>query len=321
MKLVTFDNGRIGVVSDGRLVDVSDLAAVVPGAWPPVGMVRFIAEFPALRPALADALRTRTSVALEEVRLEAPVQWPNKVIAFPANYHAHIEEMKHGAGSGVISTYKASGQGFFLKANSSLSGPADGIVLPPLDGREIHHECELGIIVGKRGRGIAREDFRDYVFGFTCLLDMVVRGKEERVMRKSYDTFCPTGPWITTADEIEDFDDIGMTLLVNGEERQSAVTRDLIVDIAGHARDGFRRDDAGTGRHHRDRHASGRRAGERGRRARDRHRRGGFDEAARDARNDRRSPGLERRQGEPRRLAPVNRPHPGTTHSKPHRRR
>ena len=231
MKLVTFDNGRIGVVSDGRLVDVSDLAAVVPGAWPPVGMVRFIAEFPALRPALADALRTRTSVALEEVRLEAPVQWPNKVIAFPANYHAHIEEMKHGAGSGVISTYKASGQGFFLKANSSLSGPADGIVLPPLDGREIHHECELGIIVGKRGRGIAREDFRDYVFGFTCLLDMVVRGKEERVMRKSYDTFCPTGPWITTADEIEDFNNIGMTLLVNGEERQSAVTRDFIVDI------------------------------------------------------------------------------------------
>ena len=231
MKLVTFDNGRIGVVSDGRLVDVSDLAAVVPGAWPPVGMVRFIAEFPALRPALADALRTRTSVALEEVRLEAPVRWPNKVIAFPANYHAHIEEMKDGAGSGVISTYKASGQGFFLKANSSLSGPADGIVLPPLDGREIHHECELGIIVGKRGRGIAREDFRDYVFGFTCLLDMVVRGKEERVMRKSYDTFCPTGPWITTADEIEDFNNIGMTLLVNGEERQSAVTRDLIVDI------------------------------------------------------------------------------------------
>ncbi|SAL64031.1 5-oxopent-3-ene-1,2,5-tricarboxylate decarboxylase [Caballeronia choica] len=232
MKLVTFDNGRIGVVSDGRLVDVSDLAAVVPGAWPPVGMVRFIAEFPALRPALADALRTRASVALEEVRLEAPVQWPNKVIAFPANYHAHIEEMKHGAGSGVISTYKASGQGFFLKANSSLSGPADGIVLPPLDGREIHHECELGIIVGKRGRGIAREDFRDYVFGFTCLLDMVVRGKEERVMRKSYDTFCPTGPWITTADEIADFDAISMRLLVNGEERQSASTRNLIVDIA-----------------------------------------------------------------------------------------
>lgn len=231
MKLVTFDNGRIGIVSDGRLVDVSDLASVVPGAWPPVGMVRFIAEFPALRPALADALRTRTSVALEEVRLAAPVQWPNKVIAFPANYHAHIEEMKHGAGSGVISTYKASGQGFFLKANSNLSGPADGIVLPPLDGREIHHECELGIIVGKRGRGIAREDFRDYVFGFTCLLDMVVRGKEERVMRKSYDTFCPTGPWITIADEIEDFNNISMRLLVNGEERQSAVTRDLIVDI------------------------------------------------------------------------------------------
>jgi 2-keto-4-pentenoate hydratase/2-oxohepta-3-ene-1,7-dioic acid hydratase in catechol pathway len=231
MKLVSFDSGRIGMVVGGRVVDVSDLVSVEPGSWPPVGMVRFVADFPVLGPALQEAIRTRASRALEEVRLEAPVQWPNKIIAFPANYHAHIDEMKSATGSGVISKFKASGQGFFLKANSSLSGPADGIVLPPLAGREIHHECELGIIIGKRGRGIAPEDSRDYVFGFTCLLDMVVRGKEERVMRKSYDTFCPIGPWITTADEIADFDNISMRLLVNGEERQSAVTRDLIVNI------------------------------------------------------------------------------------------
>ena len=231
MKLVTFDKGRIGIVDGERVIDVSDLAGAVPGAWPPVGMVRLIAEWAERGSTLLDALANREGRPLGEVRLETPVQWPNKVIAFPANYHAHIDEMKHGNGSGVISTYKASGQGFFLKANSSLSGPADDIVLPPLAGRQIHHECELGIIVGKRGRGVTRAESRDYVFGFTCLLDMVVRGKEERVMRKSFDTFCPTGPWITTADEIADFGNIEMRLLVNGEERQSASTRNLIVDI------------------------------------------------------------------------------------------
>ena len=231
MRLISFDNGRIGVVHEGHVIDVSDIAGVVPDTWPPVGMVRFIAQFEALRPALLDAVQSRTGRALSEVRLQAPVQWPNKVIAFPANYHAHIDEMKQGVGTGVISSFKASGQGFFLKANSSLSGPADAIVLPPLAGREIHHECELGIIIGKRGRGVSHADSRSYVFGFTCLLDMVVRGKEERVMRKSYDTFCPTGPWITTADEIDDFDNIDMRLRVNGEERQSASTRNLIVNI------------------------------------------------------------------------------------------
>lgn len=231
MRLVSFDNGHIGAVHEGKVVDVSDIAGVVPGAWPPVGMVRLIAQWDALHPTLLDAVRSRMGRALGDVRLEAPVQWPNKVIAFPANYHAHIDEMKQGVGTGVISSFKASGQGFFLKANSSLSGPADAIVLPPLAGREIHHECELGIIIGKRGRGISHADSQSYIFGFTCLLDMVVRGKEERVMRKSYDTFCPTGPWITTADEIADFNNIEMRLRVNGEERQSASTRNLIVNI------------------------------------------------------------------------------------------
>lgn len=231
MKLVSFNNGRIGIVNHDRVIDVSDLAGVHPGSWPPVGMVRLIRDWKERGPTLLDALAHREGQPLANVRLEAPVQWPNKVIAFPANYHAHIDEMKQSGASGVISTFKASGQGFFLKANSSLSGPADDIVLPPLAGREVHHECELGIVIGKRGRAATRAQSRDYVFGFTCLLDMVVRGKEERVMRKSFDTFCPTGPWITTADEIADFENIEMRLFVNGQERQRASTKNLIVDV------------------------------------------------------------------------------------------
>ncbi|VFB19984.1 fumarylacetoacetate hydrolase family protein [Pseudomonas fragi] len=232
MKLISFNKGHLGVVTPEGVIDITDLSQVDAHFWPPVGMVRLIEKFGSLGPGLRDALSSRAAVPLSQVRLDAPIRWPNKVIAFPANYHAHIDEMKGGSGSGVISTFKASGQGFFLKSNSSLSGPADAIVLPPLDDREIHHECELGIVIGKRGRGIAAQDSHEYVFGFTCLLDMVVRGVEERVMRKSFDTFCPTGPWIVTADEVPDFSNINMRLTVNGQERQSACTRDLIVNIA-----------------------------------------------------------------------------------------
>ncbi|MCI0148806.1 fumarylacetoacetate hydrolase family protein [Paraburkholderia sediminicola] len=231
MQFVSFNNGRLGVMRGDEVVDVTELGGVDPSFWPPVGMVRFIEKFDKQSGLIRDALAIRPSIPLVDVRLDPPIRWPNKVVAFPANYHAHIDEMRTENGSGLVSRFKASGQGFFLKANSSLSGPADPIELPPLADREIHHECELGIVIGKRGRGIAQADSKDYIFGFTCLLDMVVRGKEERVMRKSYDTFCPIGPWITTADEIPDFEQISLSLKVNGEVRQTASTRDLIVSI------------------------------------------------------------------------------------------
>ena len=189
--------------------------------------MKLIAEFDANRAGYDAKIAAGGGILLADADLETPVPWPNKVIAFPANYHAHIEEMKEG----LISTFKASGQGFFLKANSSLSGPSDPIVLPAVADREIHHESELAIIIGKGGRDISRADALDHIFGYSCLIDVVIRGREERVMRKSFDSFCPVGPWITTADEIADPADIDVKLWVNDELRQSANTSALIVDI------------------------------------------------------------------------------------------
>jgi 2-keto-4-pentenoate hydratase/2-oxohepta-3-ene-1,7-dioic acid hydratase in catechol pathway len=229
MKFVSFEGGRIGVC-DGD--DVVDLTPLIDGGgpnWPPTTMVRFVSQYEKLIPAIKSALKSASRRPRASVRLETPIAWPNKLIAFPANYHAHIDEMR--SGPGLISTFKADGQGFFLKANSSLSGPIDPIVLPDLPDREIHHECELAVIIGKAGRAITRERAYDYVFGYSCLLDMVVRGKEERVMRKSFDTFCPVGPHIVTRDEVVNPADIDLALWVNGEQRQNANTRDLIVDI------------------------------------------------------------------------------------------
>lgn len=230
MKLVSFDGGRIGVVLEDGIVDITALSGVVAGSWPPVGMIRLIADFDGLRDAIAEAVSGGPRLDPAQLRFEAPVQWPNKLIAYPANYQAHIEEQITSK-VGLISTFKASGQGFFLKANSSLSGPSDPIVLPALPDRDIHHECELAVVIGKGGRDIPRERAMEHVFGYSCLLDMVVRGREERVMRKSFDTFCPLGPHIVTADEIADHAAIDLELRVNGELRQQASTRDLIVDI------------------------------------------------------------------------------------------
>lgn len=229
MKIASFDQERIGIIDGDAIIDVSDVVAYDPAAWPPVGMLRFIATFDGIKAVIQERCRRDVRIPLADVRLNCPVAWPNKVIAYPANYHAHIGEMK--TGTGLISKFDASGQGFFLKSNSSLSGPNDPIVLPALPDREIHHECELAIIIGKGGRGIPRERAMEHVFGYACLVDVVIRGKEERVMRKSFDTFCPLGPYLTTADEVPRYDDIDLELTVNGELRQSASTRDLIVGV------------------------------------------------------------------------------------------
>lgn len=223
MKIVRFNEGRVGV-SDGRkVVDVSGLCGVVPGEWPPVGINRLIRDFTTLRPQLERLLAAEPGVPIDSVRLETPVPWPNKLMAYPVNYHDHAKEM---ASTGIASI-----QGYFLKSNSSLVGPADKIELPALPGREIHHECEIALVIGKQGRQIPPERALEHVFGYACLLDMTVRGREERVFRKSYDTFTPVGPWIVTADEVPDPTDIDMKLWVNGELRQQANTRDLIVNI------------------------------------------------------------------------------------------
>ncbi|MBO9514918.1 MAG: fumarylacetoacetate hydrolase family protein [Variovorax sp.] len=226
MKIARFNEGRVGVVVDDQhLVDISDLAGMDTHQWPPVGPTSLIARFAELRPRIEQALGDLPRIALASVKLQTPVPWPNKVIAYPVNYHDHGREMQ--------ANYRATHQGFFLKPNSSLSGAGEPVVLPNVPTREVHHESELAIVIGKEARGIRREDWKDYVFGYACLLDMVVRGREERVFRKAYDSFCPVGPWITTADEVGDPTNLEMELWVNGESKQHANTRDLVLDIPG----------------------------------------------------------------------------------------
>src|SRR3990172_1334928 len=121
----------------------------------------------------------------------------------------------------------------FLKAPSSIIGPSETVVLPNLPGREIHHESELALVLGKGGRNIPENEALSHVLGYTILIDVTLRGEGDRSRRKSYDGFTPMGPWLVSADEIGDPQDLDIRLWVDGTLRQSVNTRDMLVKIPG----------------------------------------------------------------------------------------
>ena len=223
MKIVRYDGGKIGVVIKDFVYDVSSVVNAGNNDWPPTEMNRLIRDYGHLKQKIEMLSKSSKPIPIKDVHLETPVPWPNKLMAYPVNYYDHAKEMS--------STGFANIQGYFLKASSSLSGASEPIILPNVKGREIHHECELAVVIGKEGRSISVDDAMSYIFGYSCLLDITVRGKEERVFRKSYDTFTPVGPWIITADEIQNPSQLQMKLWINGQLRQNANTRDLIVGI------------------------------------------------------------------------------------------
>jgi 2,4-diketo-3-deoxy-L-fuconate hydrolase len=168
------------------------------------------------------------------VKLLAPVARPTKLSCAPTNYQAHIEEMRNASqqpGSQIVSAQssKILEAGMFLKANSALVGPSEGIPIRFPDRRN-DHEVELVMVIGKAGSEIPQAKALDYVAGFCLGLDMTVRGREDRSFRKSVDGYAVLGPWMATADEVPDPDSIPISIEVNGEVRQKSNTSQLIYN-------------------------------------------------------------------------------------------
>jgi 2-keto-4-pentenoate hydratase/2-oxohepta-3-ene-1,7-dioic acid hydratase in catechol pathway len=120
--------------------------------------------------------------------------------------------------------------GPFLKANSSLVGPSEGVALRFADRRN-DHEVELAVIIGKTGSAIPAARALDYVAGYAIGLDMTVRGTEDRSVRKSIDSYSVLGPWLVTADDIADPNNLDLWITVNNEPRQKSNTRMLILNV------------------------------------------------------------------------------------------
>ncbi|MEK0417557.1 MAG: hypothetical protein RI949_1563 [Pseudomonadota bacterium] len=235
MKIAAFDDGRVGVVLQSEVVDVT---AVLPSGldlMPTQRINWLIQHWSSLQASVEAAARSGQRLPLGGVRLMAANPCPPHVFAAPANYRKHIGEL----GDRVVTKKgrTAREQGFFLKAPGSVVGAGSVIGLPKGSSRRFDHESELAVIIGKGGRDIPRDRAMAHVFGYACLIDATMRiekdvAEEERSMRKSFEGFTPLGPWIVTADEVPDPMALSNRLWVNGELRQEANTREMIVDIA-----------------------------------------------------------------------------------------
>lgn len=165
--------------------------------------------------------RQEARIPLTEVRLLPPVL-PGKIMCIGRNYVAHAKEQDTEVPEVPL---------IFLKPPSALIGPGDTIYLPP-QSKQVEHEAELVVVIGKRGRWIAPENALDYVLGYTAGIDVTARDLQRRdgqwTRGKGFDTFCPIGPWIET-----EFDpaDALINLHVNGELRQMASTRDMVFRV------------------------------------------------------------------------------------------
>jgi 2-keto-4-pentenoate hydratase/2-oxohepta-3-ene-1,7-dioic acid hydratase in catechol pathway len=238
MRLCRFNNDRLGLVEGDIVRDVTAALDVIPPVrWPlPVGD-RVVAHLDQLSARVKQIAADVPKHALADVRLLSPVANPGKIMAAPANYRLHVEldtkdpTIDAGVHRAQLIDMEAPTEklGLFLKAQSSLVGPSEGVLVPP--GTRVDHEVELAVIIGRRARNVQQADALSHVAGYCIGLDMTVRGVADRSFRKSRDSFTVLGPWLVTADEIPNPADLLMELHVNGDRRQHSNTAAMTVGI------------------------------------------------------------------------------------------
>ena len=229
MKLVTFLSPATKLPTVGALLlpigsatrcEVADLSTLGYHS-----MLELIEAGPNALAAARDALAIVARVPLTEVTLLAPIPRPPRVFAIGLNYQKHADESK-------LPVQKV--PTVFMKLSSSVVGPDAPIVLPAIS-TQPDYEAEFAFVISKPGYQIAAADWQQYVFGYTICNDVSARdiqlSTSQWTLGKSFPTFCPLGPAITTADEIPDPHHLNISLTINGETLQHSNTSDLIFKI------------------------------------------------------------------------------------------
>jgi 2-keto-4-pentenoate hydratase/2-oxohepta-3-ene-1,7-dioic acid hydratase in catechol pathway len=232
MRLCRFDDDRLGLVTGEEVRDVTAVLEHLPARrWPFPKGDALIATLDELKPAIAAEAKRAPVRPLTQVKLLSPVANPSKIVAAPVNYRRHLEEARADAQIHFQKQVEEIQKiGLFLKATSALVGPSEGVALRHLDRRN-DHEVELALLIGKPADRVRAADWARYVAGYAIGLDMTIRGPEERSLRKSVDSYCVVGPWLVTSDEIADPTKLTLSIAVNGEPRQKANTRDLVLGL------------------------------------------------------------------------------------------
>lgn len=228
MKLLTFSvegKARPGALKGDRVVDLA--AAGLP-AGPHGGLIEIARGGDAMveraRKAMNEAKKT---YALSEVKIQAPIFRPSKVLAVGLNYIDHCKE----AGLPVPPEPV-----LFTKFSTSVCGPYDDVFLPAVAPKEVDYEVELGVVIGKTALNVSEKDALNYVMGYTVVNDVSARDQQFANAKqwdrsKSFDSFCPYGPYIVTRDEVPDPHVLQVRTVLNGKEMQNSNTKNLIFNV------------------------------------------------------------------------------------------
>ena len=240
MQLASVKPNDLAVVRDGSLILLG--AQLARDGLLPQGasMIDLITQYDRLRDPIAKAAVNGAATKLDPERLKPPVERPSKLWAAASNYKrgsTGLEDAR-GRGSAQDSAAEELLEAIFLKPPSAIIGPEASILISKR-AETIFPELELCVVIGKKSRNLSKDRALEAVFGYTIILDVTARGPkwrkdlvQTRCVRKGFDTFAPTGPWITTKDEIANPQNLAMRLWVNGEVRQSARTDAMINSVA-----------------------------------------------------------------------------------------
>jgi 2-keto-4-pentenoate hydratase/2-oxohepta-3-ene-1,7-dioic acid hydratase in catechol pathway len=223
MKILFFDDWKLGVLKDDTVVDVSNAVKDIPHLGPHDLINGLISRFGEYKAKLQDAASKGSGVPVSKVRIRPPLPKPTNIVAMAVNY------MEDGTRT------EPAPINAFHKSPTAIIGPNDTMVLPDVPATIFEGEAEMAVIIGKRATRVSQPDAMSYVFGYCNFIDGSARGLPPSgntfYQMKSRDTFCPIGPYLVTADEIQDPHKRQIKLWVNGELKQNFNTDDMAHKI------------------------------------------------------------------------------------------
>jgi 2-keto-4-pentenoate hydratase/2-oxohepta-3-ene-1,7-dioic acid hydratase in catechol pathway len=223
MKILFFNDFKLGIVKGDNVVDVSAVVQSIPHTGPHDLINGLIADFDAWRGKLEEAVAKGAGVPLSSVRIRQPLPRPQAIDCMAVNY---MEDGTRDAPAPINA---------FQKVPNSIIGNGDTMVLPDVPATLFEGEAEIAIIIGKRATNVSQADAMKHIFGYTCFIDGSARGLPPPgavfFQMKCRDTFAPIGPFIVTADEIPDPHKLQIKLWVNGVLKQNFNTDDMAHKI------------------------------------------------------------------------------------------
>jgi acylpyruvate hydrolase len=250
MKLVSFSyegNTRIGMISGEQVIDLNYAyrtmleaegairSVQIAEAFVPANMLEFLQggeqSMELVKKAIDYVQKHGATVkykvfhSVSEVKIEAPVRNPGKIICVGHNYREHILEMGRGLPDFPV---------VFAKFGNTIVGPQDNIPFYPVS-EQLDYEAEFAFVIGKRARNVSQAEALQYVAGYTIVNDVTYRDIQRRTIQwlqgKTVEGTAPMGPWLVTADELKDPAGLEVVLTVNGEQRQRSNTANLVFSV------------------------------------------------------------------------------------------